>query len=242
MMAADIVLIHGGFHTRACWDDVIMALNSMDGGCRVLAVTIPGHLHGSRGEEELRQAFFGLLIEDIERQIRAFSTGPVVVAAHSMGGIFLPEIVARLGREYIKHIVFISCCVPADSQNLLQNLPFPLAAFAGLMVGRVRVVKRVPYFAVRHLFANGVGGAALKRIRACLCGETTEVLTGTIKGSLEGVCKIWILTERDKALPPKMQMESIRRIGGVDKIIRINSCHEVIFTDAEKIAAVILKR
>ena len=88
------VLVHGGGSTGRFWDRLVPRLAELDPGARTLAVDLPG-----RGD---RPADLGTItVEDVVASgvadVRtAAPDGPVVLVAHSSGGLVVPGVVAGL--------------------------------------------------------------------------------------------------------------------------------------------------
>ena len=103
------VLVHGGGSTARFWDRLLPHLASMP--APAVAVDLPGRngrdadLATLRVEDEVAS-----VVDDIARLA---PDGPLVVVAHSSGGLVVPGVVAATGRRVV-HIVLIAALVPEE--------------------------------------------------------------------------------------------------------------------------------
>jgi hypothetical protein len=58
----------------------------------------------------------------------------------------------------------------------------------------------------------------------------------------DDVPRTWILTTRDRALSQKSQQRSMAALGGVEDVIPIDACHELMFSHPERLAQILLER
>jgi hypothetical protein len=56
------------------------------------------------------------------------------------------------------------------------------------------------------------------------------------------VPRTWIMTLRDRALSPGQQRSCIRALGGVDTLVCIDTCHDLMYSEPERLAAILLER
>lgn len=111
------VLIHGGGATRRFWDRLTPLLTDRDRRAKVLAVDLPG-----RGAHP---ADLGLITVDDEiasvvADVQADTEdGPVVLVAHSSGGLAVPGVVSGLGGRVV-HVVLIAALVPPEGGDGLD--------------------------------------------------------------------------------------------------------------------------
>lgn len=56
------------------------------------------------------------------------------------------------------------------------------------------------------------------------------------------VPRTWILTTRDRALSVASQHASIAALGGVDTVIPVDACHEVMFSHPVRLAEILIER
>jgi pimeloyl-ACP methyl ester carboxylesterase len=63
-----IVFVHGGQHTKACWNPTVDAIGALDPDAKVLAVNLPGH-----GDEpgDLTRLTIAQCVDSVTAQIRA---------------------------------------------------------------------------------------------------------------------------------------------------------------------------
>src|SRR5262245_59722107 len=107
------VLVHGGGFAGSCWDDVVPLLPPP-----VIACDLPGRGTRARDLAELHVACLG---DAVVRDIEANDLRDVVLVGHSMGGITLPSVMARV-TDRLRHVVFVSCTVPDEGQRIVDTL------------------------------------------------------------------------------------------------------------------------
>jgi hypothetical protein len=61
-------------------------------------------------------------------------------------------------------------------------------------------------------------------------------------GFPDDVPRTWILTTRDRALSVASQHASMAALGGVDTVVPVDACHEVMFSHPERLAEILLER
>lgn len=119
-----IVAVHGGGSTARFWDRLVPFLDG--DGRRVVAVDLPG-----RGAHpaDLATVTVDDEVASVLADVRLASTdadddGPVVLVAHSSGGLVVPGVVAglvdRTGRPRVRHVVLIAALVPPEGGDGLD--------------------------------------------------------------------------------------------------------------------------
>jgi hypothetical protein len=58
----------------------------------------------------------------------------------------------------------------------------------------------------------------------------------------EEVARTWILTLRDRSMSPRRQGTYIDELGGVDTVICVDACHDVMYSHPERLAAILAER
>ncbi|MCU1456278.1 MAG: esterase [Actinomycetia bacterium] len=97
------VLVHGGGFGASCWDAVVPLL---DGD--VLAVDLPGR---GKHPADLATVTVADFVDSVVADITDAGLDDVVLVGHSLAGITLPGVAARVGPR-LRHIAFVSCSVP----------------------------------------------------------------------------------------------------------------------------------
>ncbi len=236
-----LVLIHGAFHSARCWDPTIVELERQAPDLRVLAVDLPG-----RGENpaDLAAVTIGQCVDSVVEQIDRAGLAEVVIAAHSLGGVTAPGVVARLGADRVVRLVLIAAVIPPEGASDLDLIPQP-ARWVVARTIRPGVPRRPPPRAMARLsFCNGMTREQRAQVYGQLVPEAPGLFHEPVsRAGLPGsVPRSWILTLRDRAILPRKQRAAIDDLGGVDEVIEIDACHDVMISEPASLAAVLAER
>lgn len=240
MALPDLVLVHGGEHAGDCWDLVIDELHRQAPELRVLAVDLPGR---GRTPGDLATATIGEWVDSVVADIDREKLGDIVIVGHSMAGVTVPGIVAKLGAARVREMVLVSAFVPRQGEAIVDTLGGPLAIFARWAARGGRPFK-VPRAAAQYAFCNGMTKEQRRLTLSKLYRESARIPAQPVDRSdfPEDVPRTWVLTTRDRALSKKSQQASIAALGGVQDVIPIDACHDVMFSHPEKLAHILLER
>jgi pimeloyl-ACP methyl ester carboxylesterase len=240
MTLPDIVLVHGGEHAGDCWDLVVAELRCQEPQLRVLAVDLPGR---GRTPGDLKTATIGEWVDSVVTDIEREGLGDIVIVGHSMAGVTVPGVVAKLGSDRVREMIFAAAFVPPQGQAIVDTLDGPLAWFArrGARGGKSM---KVPKFAAQYAFCNGMTRQQREFILSRLYAESARIPGEPVDRSAlpADVPRTWILTTRDRALPNKSQQASITALGGVQTVIPIDACHDVMVSHPERLAQILIER
>jgi pimeloyl-ACP methyl ester carboxylesterase len=240
MALPNLVLVHGGEHAGDCWDLVVAELHRQAPELRTLAVDLPGR---GRTPGDLATATIGAweesVVSDIEREL----LGDIVIVGHSMAGVTVPGVVAKLGSARVQEMILAAAFVPPQGQAIVDTLGGPLAWFARRGV-RVRKPMKVPKLAARYAFCNGMTPQQREFALSRLYDESARIPGEPVDRSAlpDDVPRTWILTTRDRALSNKSQRASIAALGGVQDVIPIDACHDVMISHPERLAQILIER
>jgi pimeloyl-ACP methyl ester carboxylesterase len=206
---------------------------------RVLAVNLPGH-GGAPGD------LAGLTIEacvsSVVAQVQAVGPERVVLVGHSMAGITLPGVAARLGEALVQHMVFVACCVPAQGQCVLDTLHQPMAWIGKRAARRSLVSPPLPRAVALWVFGNGLHRDQKRFLLSCLNAESTGVTLEPVdRSNLPPIARSWVIPGRDRAVNPALQRRFIQNLGGVGEVHEIDTCHDIMISEPDKLAAVLLR-
>jgi pimeloyl-ACP methyl ester carboxylesterase len=235
-----LVLVHGGAHAADCWDLVADEIRRRTPELTVLAVDLPGR-RGKPGD--LRTLSVADCVDSVVADIEDAGLKDVVVVGHSMAGLTVPGVAAKLGAPRVREMIFAGACVPHEGAAMVDVMSLPMAVIA-----RRNAKKGGPYelppVAPRFMFFNGVSRARRRFMTGRLYPESSRlpVEEVTRRGMPGDVPRTWILTLRDRTHPVKEQRASIEALGGVQQVIEMDTCHGLMVSEPERLAEILVER
>lgn len=233
-----LVLVHGGQHTRACWDPTVAALLAMAPDVKVLPVNLPGH-----GDEpgDLATLTIAQCVDSVVAQTLAAKPERVILVGHSMAGITLPGVALKLGPALVRRLIFVACCVPPNGKTVLDTLQQPMAYLGKRAARRAPISSPLPPLIARWAFANGMTRSQQQHLLRSMCPESATITTEPVdRSGLPPIPRDWILTLRDRAVRPGLQRRFIENLGGVENVVEIDACHDVMISHPEALARTLL--
>ncbi|MFJ3889864.1 alpha/beta fold hydrolase [Streptomyces sp. H23] len=112
------LLIHGAWHSGACWNRVAPRLESA--GHLVHTPSLTGH--GDRVHQLSPEVGLHTHIDDIVGLIVAEDLTDVVLVGHSYAGMIVSAVADRVP-ERISHLVYVDALVPEDGESAADVLP-----------------------------------------------------------------------------------------------------------------------
>lgn len=235
-MAETFVLIHGAWHGAWCWAAVANELDKH--GDRAFAVDLPGNNANPLDRAKVSlQVYVDSVIKFIEtRDLRS-----VILAGHSMAGLLMPGVVARIPKR-IKRAVFVSAMVPEDGQpGFDPNGEFfkPIIELANS-----RYDKSLPIEAMadsfRTFFMQDGGREMQDWVLTCLCPQPIKPFLEPVDMKdfhATGVAQSYLVCEKDLAPDdhPLWHPTYSGRLGN-PSIRKVASGHEVMFTRPKECA------
>jgi pimeloyl-ACP methyl ester carboxylesterase len=235
-----LVLVHGGEHAADCWDLTVAELARQKPELWVLAVDLPGH-----GEEpgDLATATIADWVDCVVSHVDAAGLDEVVVVGHSLAGLTVPGVVAKLGPRRVREMILMAASVPPQGVAIVDTLSGPIAWYARRSA-RLGKSMSMPALLARRSFCNGMTRDQRTFTLSRLCPESTAVIMEPVDRSElpDDVPRTWILTLRDKSLSPTNQRRSIAALGGVKTIIPIDTCHDAMVSEPRRLAQILIER
>ncbi len=127
MALPGLVLIHGGAHAADCWDPMVAELARQAPQLRVLAVDLPGR---TARPTDLAGVQISDFVNSVVADVDEAGLGDVVIVGHSMAGLTVPGVVAKLGSARVRELILIAAFVPPQGLSVVDALGGPLAPLA----------------------------------------------------------------------------------------------------------------
>ncbi len=231
--------MHGGGLAADCWDLTVAELARRAPELPVLAVDLPGRGGRPADLTALRISDF---VDSAVADIESAGLGDVVVVGHSMAGLTVPGVVAKLGAGRVREMILLAAFVPPQGLSVVDTLRGPLAPLAR----SARTVQRssIPVTLARYAFCNGMTREQRAFTLSRLYGEAAAVIFEPVdrSGLPDEVPRTWIMTLRDRALSRRQQLTAVESLGGVDTMISLDGCHNVMVSDPAGLAQVLIDR
>lgn len=225
------VLVHGGGFAGSCWDLLAPLLAEP-----VHVVDLPGR--GSR-PADLTQITVADFVDAVEDEIISNDLANVVLVGHSLAGITLPGVAARVP-DRLRRLVFVACAVPADGQTVADVLPG---------VGRGRRSdgrRRITEHGTLHpelaagMFCNDMDHYQAAFTLECLVPEAGGVIVEPVdlSGLRHPIPRSYIRLLRDASIVPTNQDKMIANLGGAD-VIDLDAGHMAMISQPARLADIL---
>jgi len=210
----------------------------------VLAVDLPGR-RGKPGD--LATARIDDWVDSVVADIKDAELDQVVIVGHSMGGLTVPGVVARLGSERVREMVLAAAFVPPQGTAFVDTIPGPLGWYArreSATKAREGKAASLPSAWAMFTFCNGMRRAQRQFIRERFYPESPSVVLERVDRSdmPADVARTWILTGRDRTFSAKAQRRCIDALGGVQTLIELDTCHDLMVSEPERLAEILVER
>ncbi len=235
---AALVLIHGGQHDSRCWQPTIDAISRDAPGTRVLAVNLPGR-QGVPGD--LDTLTIGDCVEAAVGQIEQAGLEDVVLVGHSMAGLTVPGVAARLGASRVRRIICVAASVPPQGKRIVDTLPPSIREAVAAASGGSN---ELPLSMAEQMFTNGMTPEQRAFSLSVLIPDASGLAFQAVdrSGLPDRIPRSWVLTRRDQSLSPEQQREFIANLGRVEEVIELDTCHNAMISMPDELAAILIAR
>ena len=207
----------------------------------VLAVDLPGRRDKPGDLLTLTIADW---VDSVVADIEAAGLDDVVIVGHSMAGLTVPGVVTKLGASRVREMILAAAYVPPDGTSLADTLTGPIGPIRAAPRQKGRHRMKCPALMARFVFLQRCAATHGEFILDRLCADSSLVLAEIVsrRAMPDEVPRTWILTLRDRALSVKAQRRSIEAIGGVQTVIEMNTCHDLMVSEPERLAEILVER
>jgi pimeloyl-ACP methyl ester carboxylesterase len=235
-----LVLVHGGQHAGDCWDLTVDEIRRLAPEVTVLAVDLPGR-RGNPGD--LKTSTIASWVDSVVSDIEDAGIDELVIVGHSMAGISVPGVVEKLGTSRVREMILAAAFVPPDGFAIVDTLPGPLGRYARRYIEKGGVAT-LPNSLATWVFCNGMSREQRRFNIERFYAEGPAVVVEKVNraGLPDDVPRTWILTLRDRALSLRSQRESIAALGGVQTVVPMDTCHNLMVSEPVLLAETLVER
>jgi pimeloyl-ACP methyl ester carboxylesterase len=197
-MAETFVLVHGAWHGAWCWAAVINQLERL--GDRAWAVDLPGH---GMNRADRAKVTLESYVKSVAASIEERGLSDVVLAGHSLGGLTIPGVAARIPSR-IKRVVWVTALVALDGQPIIDPATSALAAAAGSQPERSLTMDLMGKEFLDGIF-NDVPPPLKDYVMSALCPQPLAPLFTPVAMApyfATGIPSSFIVCENDRAPVP----------------------------------------
>jgi pimeloyl-ACP methyl ester carboxylesterase len=207
---------------------------------RVLAVDLPGR---GRNPADLATVTIADWVNSVVAQVEEAMLSDLVIVGHSLGGLTVPGVVTRLGATRVREMVLAAAFIPPRGLSVVDTLRGPLAPLAR-MGPRINKMATIPKTAARLAFCNAMSREQRRHALSRLYPESARVISERVDHSdlPAEVPRTWIMTLQDRALSSRQQQRCIESLGGVDTLVCLDTCHDLMYSEPQRLAAILLER
>jgi pimeloyl-ACP methyl ester carboxylesterase len=227
VLMTSFVLVHGGAHGAWCWDRVVPFLRSDRRVDAVVAVDLTGH-GVRRNVKPLEAITLDDYVDDVVREIEDRDLRKVVLVGHSLAGITVPQVAARVP-DRVQWLIYLSTSNPPAGQSINDLMKHPLSPIA----------RGIDF---ELMFCNDLDGETTAWLLSQLGPEPPGPLAQPVTPTVlpADLDSTYILLERDEALPPEYQREQARN-AGVREVVPLDAGHSAFASRPRELADLLLR-
>jgi pimeloyl-ACP methyl ester carboxylesterase len=237
------LLVHGGGSTARFWDRLVAHLDR-----DALAVDLPGRNGKPADLATLSVADeVASVLADVEA---TGTTGPMIIVAHSSGGLVVPGVVAGLG-DRVAHVVLSAALVPVeggcgiDCMKPRHREGLVASVEQARRDGTVITLPGPP--ADREAFRHAYGGDPLDDATLAFMVDPVRCVPDTVHHYFQPVHwsiaahvpVTYVLNTRDRPVPSETQERMVTHLPRTPDVIRLDTGHLPAVTEPEAFAALL---
>jgi pimeloyl-ACP methyl ester carboxylesterase len=220
---ATVVLVHGAWHGPWAWDAVADGLEAE--GVDVVLVDLPssGPDAGALGDMSDDAAAVRAAIDGVD--------GPVVVMAHSYGGV--PTTQGAAGAENVEHLIYLTSFMLDEGESLF-GLVGGVAPPWWIVDDEERsTIADTPDV----VFYNGIDAGEAAAASARLVPQSLASFKGEVTSvAWRDIDSTYVICDDDQAIPVPAQEMLAQRAGTVH---RLDASHSPMLSHADEVVAIV---
>lgn len=240
MSSTTFVLVHGAWHSGACWARVTALLSAQ--GFTVHAPDLPGH-----GKDPLPltrvtlKAYVNSLLDLLDS-----IAGKAILVGHSMAGIVISEVAAQRP-DKVARLVYVCAYLPRDGESLFDLIalnrshePFTAIELAMQMSDDKRSCT-IAGEDIIPLFYNLSPEATATAAKAAFAVQATLPLAAKVQlnaAAFAQVPRTYIACTRDKVIPIHHQRRMLTR-QPCNELLQLDADHSPFHSCPEQLAALL---
>src|SRR5713101_94803 len=161
----------------------------------------------------------------------------VVLVGHSLAGITLPGVAARIpGR--LRRLVFIACTVPADGTSVFDSLPPDVQAAAEETSGPDEATLQAEM--AKTVFCNDMDDELIAWTLSHMVPEAMKVAYEPVdlSGLRQPIPRTWVRLLRDVIVTPEKQDQMVRNMGGAE-VVELDAAHMAMISYPKELAEIL---
>ena len=234
---AHFVLVHGAWHASWCWDQLKLDLESK--GHTVDAVDLPGRADPAEASATTLDDCVALVLKRVSA-----SPDPVVLVAHSFGGITATQ-AAALAPDRIRHLVYLCAFVPRDGECMLDLAAAeefqPSLAARHQRLDLDHGLSYPPEDQAIEAFFGTCDPEAARTAAGRLIPEGLALFAQPVSAGADTVGRLrrtYIEARQDRAIPIAAQ-RAMRHAAGIDDVRTIDSDHSPFLSRPGELAGIL---
>ena len=225
-----LVLVHGGGLGAECWDPMLPFLSTP-----ALALDLPGR---GRHPADLTSLTIGDFVDSAVRDIEEADLDDVVLVGHSLAGLTIPGVAARLP-DRIRRLVFVSCTVPRDGESTYDTLDPEVQALSDGNDPDT-VLAPLPPEIAREVFCNDMNDEQIEFTVSLLIPEAPRVVYEPmdLHRMPADIPRTWVRLLQDLIVVPAKQDRFVANLGGAD-VVDLDAGHMAMISRPAELAAIL---
>lgn len=250
---ADFLLVHDTGQGSWCWGAVWGHLTapvehpprlySQGSRGNVITPDLPGH--GSRAREDVSGLTLADFVSAVTNEVESRGLRDLILVGHGAIAPILVEAAAKL-EQPPKRVVLFAGIIPDEGKSSMDMLPragrLGFSLLTKLQRGKGKGFK-LPTPVIVNLYCNGMDPFEVVQIVGRFCPLPTQIVR--TKVYLDGTTRKFPITYvplwRDRLASSEKQIRMAERLGGVEVVSELDSCHQVMIERPKQVADILLR-